>query len=63
MSRNCGNCKHYDPLKGEPPAGYCGFMDTERLPYWIDNYRRHIESLGADVLPSDGAECDAHKPS
>lgn len=63
MSKSCGNCDYYDPLKGEPSAGYCCFADRESLPYWMENYRTHINRLGHDVVASDGEDCAAHKPS
>lgn len=61
--KNCGNCTLYNPLKGEPPAGYCEFMDRRSIPYWADEFRTHINQLGHDVLASDGEECDAFEPS
>jgi hypothetical protein len=63
---NCGECKFYDPLKGEPAAGWCLFVEHRTLPFWMDANLDSMKTLralkGSDVLPTDGAECDAFQP-
>lgn len=66
MTKNCGTCKFYESIKGEPPAGYCIFVEHRTLPFWMDanmdsmKLMRHLP--GSDVVPTDGAECDAFSP-
>lgn len=65
MTKSCGTCKFYAPLKGEPPAGYCDFVENPVLPFWMDSEIRAVRAIkGGDVVPTDGAECDAfhHNP-
>lgn len=61
--KSCGACKHYSPLKGEPAAGYCEFVEHPTLPFWMDINVETMTKLrrlpGNDLLPTDGAECDA----
>lgn len=52
---NCGECKFYEPLSGDPPAGWCQFVAETNLPFWSGP----ISTKGSDVLSSDGAECKA----
>lgn len=56
--KQCSNCKLYNPIAGEPPAGYCEFTSERKMPYWMDKFRTHIDSLGADVVATDGEDCD-----
>lgn len=65
MAKNCGNCQHYEPLKGEPPAGYCEYIEVCDLPFWLaDNAYNmaKVRSAKNDVVPTDGAECDTFRP-
>lgn len=63
---SCGECKFYDPLKGEPPAGYCQFVEARTLPFWMDGNVDTLTTLrrlkGSDVVPTDGDLCDAFQP-
>jgi hypothetical protein len=60
--KRCETCDHYNPLKsGEPPAGWCEFTANVPLPMWMEKYRTHIDSLGADIVATDGEDCDAYK--
>lgn len=61
--KRCADCDYYNPIKGEPPAGWCEFMVEHNIPFWMEKLRTHIDSLGADVEAGDGAECDAYAPS
>ncbi len=60
--KKCQNCKRYNPVKGEPPAGWCLFIAQEDVPFWMQNYTTAIEKLGADVMGDDGADCPAFQP-
>jgi hypothetical protein len=60
MPKSCGTCIFYEPLKGEPPAGYCDFAERPVLPFWMDSEIMAVRAIkGSDVVPADGAECDA----
>lgn len=64
MSKSCGTCFHYAPLKGEPPAGYCEFVERPVLPFWMDKEITAVRAIkGNDVVPADGADCDAYQHS
>lgn len=60
--KQCVNCKHYNPLKGEPQAGWCVFIEQSNVPFWIAKYKTAVEKLGADVSGDEGEECDAFEP-
>ncbi len=61
--KSCGTCKFYMALKGEPLAGYCEFVEHPVLPFWMDDEISAVRALkGSDVVPTDGAECDAFQP-
>lgn len=57
--KQCANCKHYNPLTGEPLAGWCVFIEQSKVPFWIEKYKTAVEKLGADVMGTDGDECPA----
>lgn len=60
MTKNCGSCKFYEPLKGEPPAGYCEFVERPTLPFWMEVSMDKVRAIrGNDVTPDQGTECDA----
>lgn len=64
MTKSCGTCKFYDALKGEPPAGWCEFVEHPVLPFWMDDEINTLRRLkGGDVVPTDGVNCDAFQPS
>lgn len=59
MPQQCSNCRHYNPLKsGEPPAGWCEFTLETDLPFWMAARRLEVDRLGADVVATDGAQCN-----
>lgn len=61
--KQCSRCAYYDPLHdgsgryGEP-AGWCTFTTVEKLPFWMEQNRSMIDSVGADVSATDGSDCD-----
>lgn len=55
----CSECKHYNPIKGDPAAGWCEFIANMPVPFWIEKYRSAVEKNGADVIATDGQECAA----
>ena len=57
--KQCRNCKHYNAVRGDPPAGWCEFILNVPVPFWIENYRHAVEKNGADVLATDGGDCSA----
>ena len=60
MSNQCGTCRFYRPIPGEPLAGYCEFLEFPILPFWMDGHINELRKLrGSDVVPSDGVDCDA----
>jgi len=60
MEKCCGQCKFYAPLKGDPPAGYCEFVEAPALPFWMDKSIEVLRRLpGSDITPDRGTECDA----
>lgn len=61
MNKQCGNCAYYEAIAGEPPAGYCRFMGRASIPFWMSRLRTRAESVGSDVLATDGENCDAYK--
>lgn len=56
--KQCSNCKLYEPIAGDPAAGWCQFTADKPMPYWMDKYRSAIDSMGADVVATDGEDCD-----
>lgn len=56
--KQCSNCKLYNPISGDPPAGYCEFTSERPMPYWMDNHRSAIDRMGSDVMATDGENCD-----
>lgn len=64
MTKSCETCFHYTPLKGEPPAGYCEFVERPLLPFWMDKEITAVRAIkGNDVVPTDGVDCDAYQNS
>lgn len=61
--KQCQNCKHYNALTGDPPAGWCEFIANTAVPFWIESHRGAVEKNGADVLATDGADCAAFGPA
>lgn len=61
--KKCANCNLYNPITGEPPAGYCEFMERRNIPFWAEKFSVAINRLGHDVLAQDGENCDAFEPS
>lgn len=57
--QRCGTCRHYFPIPGDPPAGWCHWRDVTDLPFWLEDAIGSIKStrLGDDVLATDGADC------
>lgn len=65
MTKSCGTCNFYEALKGEPPAGYCYFVEFRTLPFWMGSTEAMtvLRRLpGSDVTPDAGANCDAFQP-
>jgi hypothetical protein len=61
--QQCSSCRHYEALKtGEPPAGWCQFIINADVPFWMARDRLEIDKNRADVLATDGANCDAFEP-
>jgi hypothetical protein len=59
MPKRCADCHYYNPVKGEPPAGWCEFTTAHSVPFWMEQHRNAVDRLGADVLANDGVDCFA----
>lgn len=56
--KRCADCYYYNPVAGDPPAGWCEFTTIVKLPFWMEKRRLNVDRLGADVMAEDGADCD-----
>ena len=59
MPQQCSECRHYQKVNGDPPAGWCEFITNAMVPFWMERDRLAIDRGRADVVATDGAECAA----
>lgn len=59
--KRCADCHYYNPVKGDPPAGWCEFTTAHLIPFWMKKHRLAVDRLGADVMADEGEDCDAFK--